>query len=408
MIKKNLIHYVNSYRNFSLAIWINVLAVFLIAFGFMMSSFFTLFLHNKGISTREIGLILACGGIGAMLGSYMSGLVILRLSPVRVAQISMLGFSLVTAAFPLVNNLTLFFFLSFMGNFCSGIFQPANNLILFSHAETSEHTRVMGLNRVAYNLGLAFATSIGGFLASIHFSLFFIFSAIMSFIGALILFCFNQLLTAKPPQSIEITAPILKQAKENFFTNYGFLLLCLLFLFYNLLFFQTNITYGLYLMQMYHMNMHDFGLLFTINFLMIVFFEVPLMTYLKKINQIFLAMWGSFFVGMGLIILPFSHSYLVAIASVILWSTGEILATSPFFVLATHFAPKNAQGFYLGLFQSTLALALILAPLLGGFFYPFHRGYFLWLGCGIISLLMIFGFLSLKRYEIKLCKSTPF
>lgn len=402
MLKRFFIYYTKNYQNFSTATWINIFTVWVGAFGMMMNSFFTLFLNKKGIPVQTIGLILACGGIGSMVGSYGSGIISAKVSPVRLAQTALLIFSFATVCFPLVHTTLIFFFLTFAACFCGGFFRTANNLILFAHTEDVDHPRVMALNRVANNLGLACATTIGGFLASIQFSLFFIFSALMSLLSALILFKFNTLLTTYPTSETpnNILASAAKHSFHEFCRNHAYLLLCVLFLLFNLLLCQIDMSYGLYLTQAYHISLRLFGFLFMINFLLIVLLEVPLMTYFKKANQVSLVLWGSFLVGMGLFILPFSHHYAIAMCSVLLWSMGEILATSPFLVLSLRLAHPHAQSFYVGFFQSIYSLGLILAPLLGGLIYPLQRGKVLWHSCGILSLFMIFGFLYL-HYLIK-------
>lgn len=401
-LKRFFIYYTKNYQNFSTATWINIFTVWVVAFGMMMNSFFTLFLNKKGMPVQTIGLILACGGIGSMLGSYSSGIIASKVNPVRLAQIALLTFSFATICFPLVHTTLIFFFLTFAACFCGGFFRTANNLILFAHTEDVDHPRVMALNRVANNLGLACATTIGGFLASIQFSLFFIFSAIMSLLSALILFKFHALLTTCPT-SKTLSSKALSGTKHSFhafLTNHAYLLLCILFLLFNLLLCQIDMSYGLYLTQTYHISLRLFGLLFMINFLLIAFLEVPLMTYFKKANQVSLVLSGSFLVGMGLFILPFSHHYAIAMCSVLLWSMGEILATSPFLVLSLRLAHPRARSFYVGFFQSIYSLGLVLAPLLGGLIYPMQQGRVLWQSCGILSFFMIFGFLYLQ-YLIK-------
>ena len=63
-------------------------------------------------------------------------------------------------------------------------------------------------------------------------------------------------------------------------------------------------------------------------------------------------MWGSLFLGLGMFILPFGNTMWFAALSVLLWSIGEILASSPFFVLAYRYAVPTSKHFYVGIFHS--------------------------------------------------------
>ena len=394
--------YLHTYKNFSKATWINILAVFIMSFGLMMSSIFTLFLNQKGVSIREIAWIIATGGVGGILGSYLCGSIAKRVSPTRIAQLSVLAFAILMLIYPLIKNMSLFFILLFLANFFLGLFRPANNLMLFAHAPAAEHTRVMALNRVAFNLGLAFATSIGAFLAAINFNWFFIFSAVMALLAAIVLFAYNALLHVDINQDINAKEKLnTTNSWRMFLRQHSFIFLSLLFFCFYLMFNQTRITYSLFLTDDYHLNLRHIGLLFMINFLLVVFFEVPLMTRLRHANQISLTLWGSVFVGLGMFMLPFGHGLSWAAWSVLLWSIGEVLATSPFFVLAYRFAAPDNKAFYVGIFHSVFSASLVLAPLAGGFLYPIYHGYLLWISCGIMTVMIVLGFLYLKRQQAK-------
>jgi predicted MFS family arabinose efflux permease len=390
--------YFHAYHNFSKATWINILAVFIMSFGLMMSSIFTLFLNQRGVGILEISSIIAIGGVGGVLGSYLCGILAKYISPTRIAQYSLVCSAMVTLVFPWLPAISYFFLFYFLGNFFNGLFRPANNLMLFAHAPIGEHTRVMALYRVAFNLGLACATSIGAFLATISFSWFFIFSAMMAFAGGIVLFIYNKLLHIEQNKNISTTDKIKSPALlMNFFRQYKFLLLSLLFFSFYLIFNQTRVTYSLFLTEDYQLNLQHIGWLFMINFLLVVFLEVPLMTWLKQTEQTSLIMWGSLCVGLGMFILPFGDTIWFAALSVLLWSVGEILATSPFFVLAYRYAAPDARSFYIGIFHSVFSLSLVLGPLIGGFLYPINHGYLLWSSCGGLTILMLFGFLYLKK-----------
>ena len=392
--------YLRTYHNFSKATWINILAVFIMSFGIMMSSIFTLYLNQNGVGIHQIALIIAIGGAGGIFGSYLCGSITKRISPTRIAQVSVLLFALIMLCYTLTKNVNVIFILLFLANLFLGFFRPANNLMLFAHAPASEHTRVMALNRVAFNLGLAFATSIGAFLAAISFNWFFIFSAVMAIAAAIILFAYNSLLHVDVNLATHSEESIKSSHSWRIFiAQHRFILLSFLFFSFYLMFNQVRITYSLFLTEDYHLNLQHIGLLFMINFLLIVFIEVPVMSRLKHINQISLTMWGTIFVGLGLFILPFSHGLIWAALSVLLWSVGEILCTSPFFVLAYRFAAPDHKSYYVGIFHSVFSVSLVLAPLMGGFLYAVYHGYLLWLSCGILTVVMIFGFIYLKKLQ---------
>jgi predicted MFS family arabinose efflux permease len=164
-----------------------------------------------------------------------------------------------------------------------------------------------------------------------------------------------------------------------------------------MMFNQTRMAYVLFLENSYQLSIHQIGVLFMINFILILLVEVPLMTRFTLARQSFLAMWGSLLVGLGMFVLPFGHSPAFAALSFFLWSCGEILASSAFYVLSVRLVDEQVKSFYIGLFHSVFSAALVLSPLAGGALYPLHRGFILWGSCGILATVMVYGFRSLQR-----------
>ena len=129
--------YLQTYKNFSKVTWINILAVFIMSFGIMMSSIFTLYLNQNGVGIHQIAWIIAVGGSGGIIGSYLCGIITKIISPTRIAQITVLLFALIMLGYTLTKNVYVIFCLLFLANLFLGLFRPANNLILLQYAESS-------------------------------------------------------------------------------------------------------------------------------------------------------------------------------------------------------------------------------------------------------------------------------
>jgi predicted MFS family arabinose efflux permease len=402
-MKTSLQAYLNHYRGFAPAVWINIIGVFIATSGLVLNTFFTLFLVNdRGIGLHELGLILATGGLGAVVGSYLSGYLCDRINPAKIAILGLFGFALFVVFFPFTRPVVLLVLLNFTTNLFLAIFRPANFMIIFANCEEADRTRVMAFYRVAYNLGISFGATLGGLLASISFTLLFCFSSVMSVVAIFMMLKYYPLLASKVyRKEVCASGQPFKQLSilTDFSANKAFLMLCLLFLLYNIIFAQVRSTYAIYLNHVYHIGLRDLGLLMLINFLLIVFFEVPMMNVLKNYKLLHLCLYGTLLLGLSYFILPFGTGYFFAAASIFGWTTSEILATSPFLSLAFQYANPQAPAVYVGIFQSISSLAMIVAPSLGTLIYGFHNGDVIWYGSGIITLLMIFGFRYLLKHQ---------
>ncbi len=389
--------YFNHYRDFSLALWLNIVAVFVNAAGVMMSFFVALYLVNvEHFSVMQMAWVFAIGGVGGIVGSYIGGWCADRFNHVRICQISLLFVALQNVLIPFTHVYGVIMLLIFLSNLFTFIFRPSNSLILFAHCEQSDRTRVFAFYRMAYNLGLAFAIAIGGALARINFDYFFWFTALMSVLSAGLLHYWFKILNSK---SIRREHKPDQSAWGLLLCNRAFLILLLLFVLNYLIFCQMRAMYGLYLAHYDGLNVQVMGYVFTINMALIVLLEVPLMSWLKVAEPIHLVVLGTLFVGAGFAILPFGSNIAVPILSMILLTLGEIFTASPFYVLAMRYADKSCPGFFMGIFQGGMTTGIVLAPLVGGLIYPYFEGRILWFGCGVLSLLMMFGFRRLIKLQ---------
>lgn len=392
--------YLKYYQGFNKAIWLNTFGVFVNTFGFITGSFFTLYLvHDKGIAIETAALFMSLGSIGSIIGAYVGGHLADRYPPVKLAQLSLFFFALGVLSFPFINKPLLIFLMLFIVNFLYSAFRPVNNIILMAHSSVIDRPRVMGMFRMAFNLGLSFSMAIGGFLAEHNFAWYFYFAGTMSLLATLLFVRFEKSMALpaswKPPHD-----PANKKFSIlKIFHDKPFMMLSAVYLGYCLVYFQVRMTFALYITETYHLSLMTFGYLYTINFLMVVFLEVPLMDIFKRHNQIYICLWGIILVGFGLGMLPFGRGVFFAAISVVLWTFGEIFTSSPFYVLVMEYANPKARGTYMGFFQSVMSIGSILFPIIGGFLYPIDNGKILWLGCFFASFILVAGLIKLNRMK---------
>lgn len=392
--------YLKYYQGFNQAIWLNVFGVFVNNFGFITGSFFALYLiHDKNLSIHTAALFMSLGSVGSIIGSYLGGSLADRYAPVRLAQWTLFLFALGVLTLPFLNRPSAIFIGLFLVNMIFSAFRPVNNIILMAHSTIIDRPRVMGMYRMAFNLGLAFSMVIGSFLAEHNFTWYFYFAGSMSLFATLLFIRFQKPMALPASWKKEVQFARHRDSLRTIFKDKPFLLLSCIYLGYCVVYFQIRMTFAIYITEIYHLPLALFGYLYMINLLMVVFFEVPLMDIFKLHNQINICIWGMLFIAVGLGMLPFGHGFAFAALSVFLWSIGEIFTSSPFYVLVMEYANPQARGAYMGFFQSVMSLGGILFPVVGGFLYPIAGGKVLWLGCFFASFILIFGFLKLNRMK---------
>jgi MFS family permease len=143
----------------------------------------------------------------------------------------------------------------------------------------------------------------------------------------------------------------------------------------------------------YHLSTQLFSYLFLINTVFIVLFQVSIIELTNKFNQFLIAGIGSFLVGVGMFILIFGNSYLLAIGSCLIWTLGEILAFPVIQVLLYNRAKESTKAIHMGLYQAVYSFSNVVGPILGSWTYHFHKGIGIWILCGILGIVcLLIGF----------------
>jgi predicted MFS family arabinose efflux permease len=109
------------------------------------------------------------------------------------------------------------------------------------------------------------------------------------------------------------------------------------------------------------------GQLMFLNGAIIVFLEMPLVTYLenKRVSKLVIIQWAVFLMGLSYFVLPLSAAIMVILFSVVLMTVGEMLSFPFSNALAMDKAPKNQMGEYLALYTMAFAFSHIVGPNLG-------------------------------------------
>jgi len=146
-------------------------------------------------------------------------------------------------------------------------------------------------------------------------------------------------------------------------------------------FWQVAGALPLWVVRDLHFSSRFFGLLFTLNTLLIVVLEVALNLAMARWPHGRQFALGAllFAAGFGLTGLARSHGALLL--TVVVWSFGEMILFPAMADAVAALAPKARRGEYLGLFSLTFAVAMALGPWLGVLAYARWGPGAVWGGC---------------------------
>lgn len=121
----------------------------------------------------------------------------------------------------------------------------------------------------------------------------------------------------------------------------------------------------LFLVGDLHMNESSYGLLFTLNTVLIILLEVPLNLSMAHWSHRRALALGAFLVGAGFGAMALCSGPLGAAFTVVIWTFGEMILLPGSNVYAAEIAPVGQRGSYMGLYTMSFSAAFTIGPGLG-------------------------------------------
>ena len=144
-----------------------------------------------------------------------------------------------------------------------------------------------------------------------------------------------------------------------------FLLFCLSTLLIALVFVQGLATLPVYIRQIGYSNL-QFGLLMSVNGILIFAFQLPLTHWLSRFNAMTVVLVGGVLISIGFGLTACYGGLCFLGFSIAVWTLGEILQAPFKQSIVTDMAPEDLRGSYLGLFTMCYAMAMTIGAPIGG------------------------------------------
>lgn len=361
--------------------WIICGGAFVNRFGSFVSVFLILYLTGEGYSAAAAGTAVAAYGVGHLAASAIGGYLTDRIGRRETIVLSMYSSAAAMLLLSQVRGLGPITACVGLIGLASELYRPATSALLADLVQPTQRVAAFAVWRLAVNAGFALGPAAAGFLADRSFFWLFVGDAATSVVfGTVALVT----LPRGAPAPSEATGggggggAIGPMLRDRAFV--AFLLA------------SAGITY-VYLQSMSVLALHvkaeglstsDYGLLVSLNGLLIVFIELPVASVTQRLNARRVIAFGFFVTGMGFALTAFAGSMLPLAATVVLWTIGEVVDAPVSSAYVADLAPEHMRGRYMGAWGLTWSLGLILAPSVGArAFAASPDG--AWLACGVIG-----------------------
>jgi MFS family permease len=378
-----------SLRNLPREIWIIFVTTLINRAGTMVLPFLILYLTEVlKFSSARAGFVLTMYGTGALIAAPLSGWLCDRYGTVIIMKASLFLSGLLTLLFPLAHTFLTVIIAVITLAIATEMFRPASLAVVSQIVEPAQRKTAFAVSRLAINLGMSVGPALGGVLASISFFSLFLINASSSLVAGVVLLLSKLKIMA--PASQTHMEPDKKELKSAFWDKHllYFLIAVIPIMF---VFFQHLVTMPLFFVKELRLSPAVYGLMFTVNTLLIVFLEVPLNIATSHWSYRRTLVLGTLLCSLGYGSFALTTGFWSVMIAVVIWTFGEMILFPGMSAYVAHIAPPDRQGGYMGLFTMAFALSFALAPWIGTQMYQALGGHLFWLAIfiiGSISVLM--------------------
>jgi MFS family permease len=367
--------------------------------GYLLFPFFALYItHRFGVGMTEVGVLFALFSVSSFVGTLLGGALTDRLGRKGIIIFSLVTTSLSSLLLGLVNSLNAFFLVALISGVVTDTGRPARQAMVADMLPEGQRAEGFGILRIAFNVSAAIGPAVGGLLASKSYLALFLSDAVISLITAALVW---RILPETRPQT-EPGAP--EESVASSFRGYGVVLRDGLFMAFmgacilmGLTYMNLGATLGVYLRDVHGIPESGYGLLLSLNAIMVVVLQFPITRRIKPFPPMLMMATGAGLYAVGFGLYGFVATMPLFALAIVILTVGEMLVSPVMQALSADMAPENMRGRYMAVFGFSFGIPFGIGPYLAGLILDNADPSLLWYATGAVGLLATLAFLLLHR-----------
>ncbi|MFE8944775.1 MFS transporter [Streptomyces sp. NPDC007856] len=317
-------------------------------------------LVHEGLGKGPTGTVLACFGVGALAADLAASVLLGRVTA-HALMLGGLGLSAaVPAVFPFLHGVAPLVAAVLVWGFAYEIVTPAAYSATVAAADPDERKVAFSCYRLAINLGMAAGPVVGGLLFAVDARLVFWANAGCALAAAGHLALRSRGVPAALPSGRNAPkSGIVRRTpyeRARFWTIFGLSLPVQLAYSLPSVFLSTYVIVGLGLAGYWA------GVVFSVNAVGIVLFEVPLNVLMARTRHLPTLLLGYGLAGSGFLLMALSGSGPSLVLSTLVWTAGEIVVFPALLGYVSELSSEASADRNLSLYSTGVNIAFILAP----------------------------------------------
>jgi MFS family permease len=335
--------------------------------GSMVLSFLVLYLtRDHGFTAEQAGFVIFLYGAGAIVCGPLAGRLTDKWGAVPLMRASLFLSGVTLLVYPIARGWAGIVAVTIVLAILTEAFRPAAMAFFAETVEPARRKSAFAVYRLAINLGMAIGPAIGGILATVSFRYLFYVDGATSIAAGLVLAGAtlpNGKKKSRGAGSPSTTTRLRLSTAAHADPRFLFFLLGVLPV--TVIFFQHISSMPLYIVDELGYTPRTFGLLFSLNCLIIVALEIPLNAATAHWSHRRTLALGAILSGAGFGAMAFARDFWSLAATVVVWTFGEMLFFPASAAYATDIAPEARRGEYSGLYAMVFSIAFGVGPWAG-------------------------------------------
>jgi MFS family permease len=339
-------------------------------------------LRDFHLHEGQAAWLLFAYGSGSVVSILAGGVVTDRFGRRRTLLVSLFGSGVLAVAMAFAPSVSVFVPLLVVFGFIADLYRPAASAVIGDLLPSPDRASGFAGLRMAVNLGWASGTALGGLLADWDWRLLFLGDGMTTLAyGVLVFFTIPETRpadpipalatrTTDPAAAAEARGPVWGSGPTNPLRDGVYLQVVLAGFLLTLIFCSHLSVLPLTVTQGAGYPALVFGLLAAVNGVIIAFFEISIVEKLKRFRRLRLAALGFALCATGFGMIGLVLHWAWFLLAVLVFTAGEILASPQQMAFVADWAPPEARGRYLSLYQATWSVAFAVNPALA---LPLHK-----------------------------------
>ncbi len=293
-----------------------------------------------------------------------------------------------------------FAILMVISGFANPFFRVGADAMLTDIIPEENRLDAFALTRMAKNVGVSMGPALGGILAGISYNISFISAtAGMTVFSILLIFFAKETLPAKTEPAPTILLSSSPRGYKDMLQDKEFVAMILLYSFGWITAALMWVLLPVYANQQYGIPESQYGLIPSVNGLMVIFFQLAITNRTKRFPPLSMITLGMLLYALGTGSVGFATGFWGFMLSIIIITIGELIIVPTSSTYVANRAHPEMRGRYMGVYNLAWSFARGAGPVIGGLLSDSFGPVYIWHGGFVIGTLSTLGLLLLTLYS---------